>query len=280
VRSTDPRFLDLVRTYIGHFLLDVGADEDPLDWYLFSADCGYERPGVPARGKKRLYRGGLLMYSGLSMPEMAGRMFSGAADLVLTRGPFVRCRAGGVATEVGALLLPGPPDRHLPALVALLLRSGAGDFLGDEVVLIDPVLRKAHPSPLPLLVDTQDLVHLPELGREPPRVRRRDARRGRPPLASRQPVSPQELGARTANPMDVAWMVFPEFRPGELTELAPIGKAEAVFLLTESLLNAHIWGDRSLVLARDVVKDARTARLVVGDPVQAAEAMVTWLSSR
>lgn len=280
MRSTDERFLEFVRRYIGRFQMDVAPDEDPLDWYLFSGDCGLEKPGMPARGKKKLYRGGLLMYSGFSREEMAGRLLSGVRDLIVTQaGPFMRARAGGVATDRGAVLMPSLPDAHLPALVAMLLHSRAGAYVGDEVVLIDPVLRKAHPLPIPLLVETQDLTYLPDLGRDPPRRRRRDERRGRPLLPARQPVSPEELGSRPADPSDVRWIAFPEFGPGSPTEVIPITQAEAVFRLTQSLLDAHIWGDRSLILARDVVQDAATSRVVIGDLGEGRDALLSWVSS-
>jgi hypothetical protein len=98
-------------------------------------------------------------------------------------------------------------------------------------------------------------------------------------LPARQPVSPEELGSRPADPSDVRWIAFPEFGPGSPTEVIPITQAEAVFRLTQSLLDAHIWGDRSLILARDVVQDAATSRVVIGDLGEGRDALLSWIGS-
>jgi hypothetical protein len=68
--------------------------------------------------------------------------------------------------------------------------------------------------------------------------------------------------------------VFPEFRPGEETRLEPAGGAEILFRFAETRLNLHVWGDRTLVLMRDLLEESSVSRLVVGSLPDAARLVV------
>ena len=100
-------FLDLLRDHLGSHRTEEGPE-----WALFSADCGTKKSlpgGKVIRGRKRLYWGAMLSYVGQSSEEMAGRLISLLRDLVAERlKPFIRVRAGAVALDGGALLLPSP----------------------------------------------------------------------------------------------------------------------------------------------------------------------------
>jgi hypothetical protein len=241
-------------------------DADASDELLFSADCGIQRTlagGKQVRARQRLFIAGLKIYEGYAPDEMAGRLISGVRDIATrSSNEFVRIRAGGVVANGHGLLLPSVPEPHLPALVALLVRSGAG-YLGDEIVNLDPVLRQVHGSSIPLLLSQSDLSLFPELGRPPPRPRRRRGRGddGRQPP---RPVRLEELGGGPAEPAAVDRVIFPRFEPGGPSELRPIGDAEALFRFTQAGLNLHIWADRALLVFRDVLRSARVAELVVG----------------
>jgi hypothetical protein len=190
-------------------------------------------------------------------------LISGVRDIATrSSNEFVRIRSGGVAVDGRALLLPSVPAPHLPALVALLVRSGA-DYLGDEIVNLDPVMRRVHGSSIPLLLAESDLVLFPELGWAPSPSRRRRARQDGA-NERRRPVRLEDLGGRRAEPADPARVIFPRFEPGSPTELRPIGDAEALFRFTQAGLNLHIWADRALLVFRDVLRTARVAELVVG----------------
>ena len=79
IRSTDPRFLELLTGYMGNYRVDTGPD-----WPYLSADCGVEKSlagGVSVRPHYRLYKGTMLVYGGRSMDEMAGRVVSIVRDL-------------------------------------------------------------------------------------------------------------------------------------------------------------------------------------------------------
>ena len=82
------------------------------------------------------------------------------------------------------------------------------------------------------------------------------------------------LGGHHAAPADLGWIVLPVFRAGEETRLEPVPGAEAVFKLMEAMLNAHVWGDRALILARDLVETVPVQRLVIGSIPEAAELLI------
>jgi hypothetical protein len=272
VRSTSEEFLELVRRYIGHFRVE-GDEERPLE-SLFSADCGEDRVlpgGRLARGKRNLFFSYLRIYHGTLNDEMAGRLIGFTRDAaMLLSDEFVRIRAGAVATDVGAIVMPTLPDPHMPALVGHLVTAG-GRYLGDETVNLDPILHGAFGLRLPLLIDSGDLDFFPQI--------RRERRRGRPfqprdesvrAASPRRPVLPEELGGEFGGPAPTRWLVFPVFAPGAETRLEGFGGAEAVFRATQSVLNLHAWEDRALVLLQELLESVPVSRLMVGSIPEAA----------
>lgn len=265
-----------MRGYIGAHLVD-GHDGAAT---LFSADCGETKTiagGKVVHGISRLYSTGIKIFEGRVMDEMAGRLISGVRDLATQHSnEFVRVRAGGVVVAGGAILLPSPPQAHLPALTGLLVQRGA-EYLGDEVVNVDPVLRRAHGIPLPLLVDGFDLPLFPHIDREPTRRKMKGSPEEVQAKTPRRPVPVEELGGRRAAPAPIRALVFPFFEERAETRLEPFGGAPALFRFTEATLNLHVWTDRAFVLHRDLIESVPTSRLVVGSIADAAELL--WESA-
>ena len=171
----------------------------------------------------------------------------------------------------GAVILPSTPQPHLPALVAHLVRSGGG-YLGDEEIHVDPVLWKIHGTGVPILLDEDDLAFFSDLSREAnPRRRRRDPRPEMVALTPRRLVTPEEVGGRAADPAPLGWIVLPEFVPGADSRLEAVGGSGALFQLTRSVLNLHAWGDRALLLLRELLETVPTSRLVVGSIPEASD---------
>lgn len=273
---TDAAFLPLLRRYLGDHIVAEADGEEPENVYL--VDAGSERKlpgGKTLRPLASLYLGRLLIFKGGSWEELVGRLISSVRDMMTAHAnEFVRIRAGGVALDGGALLLPSLPEPHLSALVGLLVNRG-GRYLGDESVAIDPVLGLVHGLPLPLLVDSSDLGLFPSLGVRPRKIRAEQRERlgARTP---RRPVAPTELDGRSASPAPPKWVVFPSFAPGEPTRFEPVGESDGVFRLLQSVLNLHAWGDRALIVMQRVLSTSSVGRLVVGDPNRAADHLVMF----
>ena len=271
VRSTDEGFLELVRGYLGPFRVEEGPEDTN-----FQADCGTPRilpGGLVLRPTANLYLGRLRIYCGRRWEDMAGRLVSGVRDMMTTpANEFFRLRAAGAVVDERALILPSAPNPHLPALAALLARAGAG-YLGDEVVYLDPILRRIHGITLPILVDVADLRYFPDLvgGRFP---RPRDTVSGSDEPDARAPrraINVKDLGGHHGSPAPLGWIVFPSFQPGETTRLEPVGSSEALFGLMQAMLNVHVWADRALILFRELVETVPVVRLVVGSLPDAAD---------
>lgn len=228
--------------------------------------------GKRIRGKGRLYMGTLKIFQGPSWEQMAGRLIGAMRDASTEhQNEFIRVGSGGVVVNGGALLLPSSPQPQLATLVAKLVGLGA-DYLGDQMVKIDPVLRRAHAFPLPLLVDVRDLDLFPNLNRDHAgRVRDSEKLGARPP---RRPISLTELGGRASPPVAIRGVVFPSFDSEGVTRLQPIGKAEALVRLFRTLLNGHVWRDRALVFARDLLQSVPCMQMSVRSIPEAAEALL------
>lgn len=221
-------------------------------------------------GLQTLWVQGLRLYRGRDMTEMAGAMVGMIRELVTdVENEFVRLRGGAVAIGDGAVILPTGPETYMPAMVALLLQGGAR-HLGDEVIKVDPILRRVHPIQLPLLVDVEDLHLLPSI----PPTRRSPTARARRRRGVRRPVRPDGLGSFVSEPTPLRWIVFPELREGSETSLEPVGGAQAVFRLSECCTNLDVWEERGVLFLRDLIESTAVSRLVVGSIPDAAELLL------
>jgi hypothetical protein len=274
IRSTDEAFLELVRGYLGPFRVDEGPDGIP-----FQVDAGQSKTlpgGKVVRQTANLFAGGVRIYCGPRWEDMAGRLIGGVRDMLTTHAnEFVRIRAVGAVVDGKATILPSPPDPHLPALAALLARGGAG-YLGDEMVKLDPILRKVHGIPLPILVDVSDLGHFPELKARARKATRIEGDQSEDVDARtpRRAVPVEQVGGQPSAPAELGRIVFPTFRPGEETRFEEIPASDAVFRLVEAMLNAHVWRERSMLFARDLVETMPVERIVIGSIPEAAELLL------
>ena len=246
--------------------------------WRFSVNVGNDRMlpgGKVAHGIHSVYLGCMRVFRGRDLQAATGGLIASMRDLACSvQNEFIRVRAGGVVFDDRALLLPSVPEPHLSALVATLVRSG-GSYLGDELVKIDPVLRRVHPVDLPLLVDTRDLSAFPELNGR--RATLSAGRRVRDAVTPRHAVTLAELHGRAAEPAQAGWIVFPSFEPATATHMEEIETSEALFSFARAALNLHVWGDRGLRLLMEILRGARVARLIAGSPTDGANAVTSWV---
>jgi hypothetical protein len=271
VRSTDPSFIDRIRPHLAGYEA-TEAELADVATYLFSVIPGEDRRlpgGMVARGLHSVYAQGMRIYHGPDPEGMVGSLLHMMRSLALDYlDEFVRIRGGSVVVDRGGLLLPTPEDRpEVASLVAMLLTRGAA-YLGDDVSLVDPVLRRLHPSPLPVLVDVVSASRVPGIGPPdaPPRSRRA--------TPGRYAVSPGALGSRMGDPTPLKWIAFPSFEPGAPTRLEPAGGAGAVFGLSQACANLDVWEERGRVLFRGLAEDAAISRLVIGSLDEAAGLLI------
>ena len=271
IRSTDPSFLDRIRAHLAGYEA-TEAELADVATYLFSVIPGEDRRlpgGMVARGLHSVYAQGMRIYHGPDPEAMVGSLLHMMRSLALDYlDEFVRIRGGSVAVNGGGLLLATAEDRpETAALVAMLLRRDAA-YLGDEISLIDPVLRRLPPSPLPVLVDVAAASLVPGIG--PGGAPSRSGRA----TPGRYAVAPEALGSRSADPTPLRWVVFPSFEPGSRTILEPAGGAGAVFGLSRACVNLDVWEDRGLMMFRELAEGAALSRLVIGSLEEAADLLI------
>jgi hypothetical protein len=271
VRATEHAFLHSLSEYIGEHR--TGSPDLGERYYPYSVDCGQSRVLPGGRTTRRVgtaYLYTVKLHRSRSFDELIGRIVSSIREVTsLRRDDFIRLRAGAVVMDGGVTLLPSGYQPQLPALVGSLVRGGL-PYVADELVHLDPVLRVASGIELPLLIDAGDLRLFPEVHREVAATRRAEHNGD-----LRFAVSVRELGGRLGQALPIRRIVFPRFEPGSPTRLEPISRSEATFGLAQAGLNLHVWGERALVLADEIVRAALVQRLHVGSLAEATELLLS-----
>lgn len=274
IRSTDAGFLDYVDRFLGEARVDRHSGDLPV--WLFSADHRSSRTiagGKVVHGISTLWLQSLRIYRDRGGESMAGRLFSKMRDLATEpQNEYVLLRAAAVSVDGRAIVMPSLPSHHLPAFTARLLQETKGLFLGDEVIKLDPILRRISPVGFPLLIDERQVHLFPEGGFSPVRKRRKEPRylEGATP---RRPLALSAIGASGSDSAPIGWIIFPEFAPGEATRLEPWGGSPSVFRFMQATLNLHVWGDRVPLLAQELLAAQPVSRLVAGS-IDEATALV------
>ncbi len=181
-----------------------------------------------------------------------------------TRDFFV-VHAGAVATTRGeGLLLPGPSGSGKTSLVAGLVRAGF-DYLSDEAALVDPVTRQLYPYPRALALKPGIFGEFAAL---------RAKVDGSMLLSSQWYVPPDTLRPGAARgPCSIGFVVVPRYEREAPTRLTAISPAAAVTELARNAVNLGVYRERALQLLAEVVRGARSYRLVSGDLGEAVAAI-------
>jgi hypothetical protein len=259
---------------LGDFAVPTDRDEYPE----------ITAPGVPplysiVRGQSgdrryHLLYGESVMFSSDRLGWLLSQMFWHInTQTIRHSGEFLLIHAGAVATPAGeGILLPARSGGGKTTLVTGLIRAGF-QYMSDEGAAVDPVSRMLYPYHRALSFKAGHSRVFPDL------YELVDGN-GRDWLGGQRWINPADIrpGAVGA-PCPIRFVVAHEYRSGARTELTPITPAQGAMELLTNTLNLPRYRARALPLVADVVRGARSYRLVTGDLGEAVS-LITEISCR
>jgi hypothetical protein len=188
------------------------------------------------------FRADLSTGARLHDPDPGALAVAAVTGEVVVRSPDLCVHAGVVASDAGALAVPGASGHGKTTLVAALVQAGFG-YVSDEVLAVDRRTMRVHPfrRPLALAHDVWPLLGLPE--------------RDRPVPGAERHVSPARLGA-SGSAERVTQLVLTERGAGPLS-VAPGSRAAAVRSLLTHSFNHYRDPKSSFGMAVDLARDAQ-----------------------
>jgi hypothetical protein len=183
----------------------------------------------------------------------------------------VMAHAGGVERNGVGVVLPADPESGKTTLTAGLVRAGFA-YLSDEAVTFDADTRMIEPFPKPLSIDPGSQHLFPELEPVPA------------PGDERAPSDQWQVPPEAIRPGSVGesctarFIVFPKYREGAITALAPLSRASGLVELATNTFHFRDHPRRSLDVLARVVERAQCFRLAVGsleDACVVIDALVT-----
>jgi hypothetical protein len=154
------------------------------------------------------------------------------------------------------ILFPATAESGKTTLVAGVVRAGLR-YVTDEAAAIDLDTITLHPYAKPLSVDPGSWEVLADLA---PQVEEAVE----PYLSSQWHVDPLSIRPDAlASVSDPRFVVFPSYIAGAGTHLEPVGRAEAVLLLSSNCFNLSRFGRRGFEAMTELVRGADCYRLTV-----------------
>ena len=263
----DPAMARSIRWLLEPFRVPFGDATYSVEISALERDGGTERP---------LYRcliGGKARVESWDGRDLVTAALQGMYELIpqVTRD-FLLVHSGAAVRDGAALLLPGYPRSGKSSTTLELVRTGGFGYLSDELGAIDPVTSRAYPFERAIGVEEGALPLFP--GLEPLLVDRTEM----PVWLARRFVRPQDLGARTARPAEVRWIVLPTRDWDGPPRLTPISSGDAVEEMARNAFNLDVYGDRGVHLLERVARTASAFRLAGGTPGERAELLADWLA--
>lgn len=181
-------------------------------------------------------------------------------------GHRLMVHAGVAAVDGRAVLLPAAQDAGKSTLVAGLVQAGY-QYLSDEAAALDPNAGAVDAYPKWLSLDPGSWPLFPGLRPRLPADQERFA-------TAQWHVPPDDVraGAVVAR-AEPAWIVAPRYRAGAATTLEPLGRAEALSVLTSEAFNLGRFGAAGFRALADVARRCRCWRLTAGSLDEAVEAV-------
>ncbi len=176
---------------------------------------------------------------------------------------YLLLHAGGVVRDDGAALIVGEADVGKSSLVAALLGLGF-DYLSDELGVIGPEDRLAHPFPKRISLD-------PDPGLDRSRESRADEGTDDLVALAARFVAPEDLGGSIGKPSAVRWLVFPSFDRNGPPRLTSLPRAEAVRRMAALSFNLYRYAERGVVLLSQIADGAQAFGLDGGSIEERAE---------
>ena len=201
----------------------------------------------------------------------------------LAAAGYLAVHAGVVARGRTAVAFPAPSGTGKSTLTAACLRAGL-DYVSDEALCLDWASGAVvgYPRPLALSGWSARAVGVTPGASGRTRSAAPTAALAAAVLASVDEVllTAADLGAAVAaEPLTLAHIVLPRRDPNAVAALAPLPRGEAVGeLLARSFTSWHR-PDRAFTLVHEVVAAARTWRLTLGRPADAADLLADLLAT-
>jgi hypothetical protein len=258
IRAEVPRVADLLDGLLSPF-----RDPSPRGRRVpYVVTTGGSSPFVLRVGARRRYdASSVAEVVDLVLWDVYDRAFRESRRRLVLHAALAARRGRGV-------LMPGRPDAGKTTLVAGLVRAGFA-YLSDEAAVFDASTGRflAFPRPLGMEVATLDL--FPGLERRlPSELRSTDRKTRHVPATAIRPRSVSES-------CRLGFVVVPEYLPGAPTTLTPMGRAEALVLLSGSAFDAERFASRGLRPMAGELARAECYRLRTGDLGGAVEAVTS-----
>lgn len=149
-----------------------------------------------------------------------------------------------------AVLIPGASGQGKTTLSASLMLRGWRLF-SDEFGLFDMESGKLVPYPRPLSIKNESIDVLKKFS-EAAKFTKSMTKTPKGTLAYLKPT--EESIARSTEPAELSWFVFPEFAPDKEPLFAKVDPGKAMFGLTRSSVNYDKFGERSFKVLADLVE--------------------------
>jgi hypothetical protein len=264
---------DRLRYALGDFIVQPDPEETPEIW----------APGLPplysivehrsASDRYHLLYGEGTMFSSDVLEDLMAQFFWHVnTQTIRSSHDFLLIHAGSVSTPAGdGVLLPARSGGGKTTLVTALVRAGFS-YLSDEGGAVDPVSRKLYPYHRALTLKEGHAKVFPELY---------GSVNGSSGFGGQKWIHPADIRPGAVGvPCRIRFVIAHQYQPEATTHVIPITPAQAAMELLTNSLNLPRYRSRALPLVADVVRRARSFRMVSGNLDEAVQAIVDLTARR